>query len=235
MTRGKKGQITSQVLSVDKDKNTFTQRIVINPNHESLIGINNSSYLRILENGWSITPKFKKADGKEGIGGEVKVALISEDSQKSIADLSEKDFEKKDALSRGTAGNNTGSRYSLKELLGEETDDEITTTTDTIVVEYTGTLADITKPVDQKAEFIIDNTILDTAEYSLDINTLSSTDPVYVDVNKSNITPIPVENRKAEYPLTGGRGTLIFTLAGLVLMSAAAYVYSRKRGVSYDE
>ncbi|WP_394372198.1 SpaA isopeptide-forming pilin-related protein, partial [Peptoniphilus harei] len=49
------------------------------------------------------------------------------------------------------------------------------------------------------------------------------------------ITPIEIENKKGEYPLTGGRGTLIFTLAGLVLMSAAAYVYSRKRGVSYDE
>lgn len=48
-------------------------------------------------------------------------------------------------------------------------------------------------------------------------------------------TTAVIENNKGEYPLTGGRGTLIFTLAGLVLMSAAAYVYSRKRGVSYDE
>ena len=47
--------------------------------------------------------------------------------------------------------------------------------------------------------------------------------------------PIPVENNKGVYPLTGGRGTLIFTLTGLILMSAAAYVYKRKRGVSYDE
>lgn len=49
------------------------------------------------------------------------------------------------------------------------------------------------------------------------------------------ITPIEIENKKGEYPHTGGMGTLIFTLAGLVLMSAAAYVYSRKRGVSYDD
>lgn len=239
LTRGKKGQITSQVLSVDKKNNTFTQRIVINPNHDSLTGINNSSYLRILENGWSITPKFIKSDGKEGIGGEVKVALLKENpgekDKKSIAELEDNDYKKLGAIGYGTVGNNTGSRYSIKELLGEETDDTSTTTTDTIVVEYTGTLAKGTTNVDQKADLIIDNTILDTAYYGLDINTLSSTDPIYVDVNKSNITPIPVENRKAEYPHTGGMGTLIFTLAGLVLMSAAAYVYSRKRGVSYDD
>ncbi|CAG7586106.1 hypothetical protein PEPTYR26121_00301 [Peptoniphilus tyrrelliae] len=47
--------------------------------------------------------------------------------------------------------------------------------------------------------------------------------------------PVEVENHKAEYPWTGGMGTLVFTLTGLVLMTAAAYVYSRKRRASYDE
>ena len=47
--------------------------------------------------------------------------------------------------------------------------------------------------------------------------------------------PIPIENKKGEYPWTGGRGTLIFTISGLILMTAAAYVYSRKRRASYDE
>ena len=47
--------------------------------------------------------------------------------------------------------------------------------------------------------------------------------------------PVEVENHKAEYPWTGGMGTLVFTLTGLVLMTAAAYVYSRKRRGSYDD
>ena len=46
---------------------------------------------------------------------------------------------------------------------------------------------------------------------------------------------IEVENHKGEYPWTGGMGTLIFTVSGLILMSAAAYVYSRKRRASYDD
>lgn len=233
LTRGKKGQIISQVLSVDKDKNTFTQRIVINPKHESLTGINNSSYLRILENGWSITPKFTKTDGTSGIGGEVKVALLKKepgkDDKKSITELEEKDFNKLGAIEHGTVGNNTGSRYSIKELLGKDTDGTSTSTTDTIVVEYTGTLANDKTQVDQKAELIIDNTILDTADYSLDINSLSSTDPIYVDVNKSNITPIPIENRKAIFPHTGAMGIIGFLVVGAVMMATAYYKYRRKR------
>ena len=236
LTRGKKGQITSQVLSVDKDNKTFTQRIVINPKHENLTGINNSSYLRILENGWSITPKFIKSDGKEGIGGEVKVALLKktpgENDKKSIGELDEKDFKKLGAISYDTVGNNTGSRYSLKELLGKETDSTTISTTDTIVVEYTGTLAKGTTKVDQKAEFIIDNTILDTADYSLDIDRLSSDGPIYVDVNKSNITPIPVENKKFEYPLTGGPKAWIgFTILGLIFMTLAGFYYNKKKTI----
>ena len=230
LSRGEKGQITSQILSVDKDKKTFKQRIVINPKHDNLTGINDSSYLRILENDWSITPKVNNSIG----GGEIKVALLKKDpgkdDKKSIAELTSDDFKPYNPVSYKTAGSDTGSRYSLKELLGQKE-----ATTDTIVVEYTGTLADSTTKVDQKAEFIIDNTILDTAAYSLDVEQLSGTDPIYVDVDKSNITPIEVENRKAEYPHTGGMGTLIFTVSGLILMSAAAYVYSRKRRESYDE
>ena len=235
LTRGKKGQITSQVLTVDKDNNTFTQRIVINPNHEELTGINNDSYLRILENAWSITPKSTgSADG-----GVVQVALLKkepgENDKKSLGELEEKDFNKLGALQYGIVGNNRGSRYSLKELLGKDTDSTTISTTDTIVVQYTGKIDDTfmgetTKyPIKQKADLIIDNTILDTADYDFDLDTLSSTGPIYVDVDKSNITPIPVENRKATYPLTGAMGIIGFIVVGVVMMATAYYKYRRKR------
>lgn len=240
LSRGEKGQIVSQVIEVAKDKKTFKQRIVINPKHQEFTGINDFSYLRILENGWSITPKVNNNIG----GGQVKVALLKKepgkDDKKSIAELTNDDFTTYNPISYKIAGSDTGSRYSLKELLGKKGATTDISTTDTIIVEYTGTLIEKAeqtdkKPVDQKAEFIIDNKILDTAEYNLDVDQLSKTDPIYVDVDKSNIKPIEVENRKAEYPHTGGMGTLIFTVSGLILMTAAAYVYSRKRRESYDE
>ena len=232
LTRGKKGQIASQVLSVDKDNKTFTQRIVINPNHDSLTGINNSSYLRILENYWSITPKATK-----GLGGEVKVALLKKDpgekDKKSIEELTEKDFKNLGAISYDTVGNNRGSRYSLKELLGKETDSSVISTTDTIVVEYTGKIEDTfmgeqTKyPIKQKAELVIDDTVLDTADYGLDIDTLSINKPTYGDYTST--APIQIENRKATFPLTGALGIFGFLIAGAIIMTTSYYKYRKKK------
>lgn len=63
----------------------------------------------------------------------------------------------------------------------------------------------------------------------------TTSEEISKDSTTNAYSPIEIENNKGVYPLTGGMGTLIFTLAGLMLMSAAAYVYSRKRGVSYDD
>ena len=43
-----------------------------------------------------------------------------------------------------------------------------------------------------------------------------------------------IENRKAEYPLTGGIGTILFTLGGAVLMTFAGILYYRKRRMTYE-
>ncbi len=47
--------------------------------------------------------------------------------------------------------------------------------------------------------------------------------------------PVEVENKKAEYPGTGGMGTFIFTSCGLALMGLAYLSYRRKRGLVIDE
>lgn len=232
-----KGQITSEILSVDKDKKTFRQRIVINPKHESMTIPSNQSYIRIKETDWKITPKYKEALKKDsGIGGLVNVAILKKDDGKTIADLQDTEFNKFDAISFGTAGNLTGSRYGLKEMLGkEDVANSSIETTDSIVMEFTGKLDtnNETGTADQLFELVFDSSIDDEVRDKIDVKTIAENKPAYADHDQKD--PIQVENRKAEYPHTGGMGTLIFTLAGLMLMSAAAYVYSRKRGVSYDD
>ena len=236
-----KGQITSEILSVDKDKKIFKQRIIINPNHESMTIPSYQSYIRIKENDWKITPKYG-ATHKNGIGGLVNVAILKKNpdatkgEKKSIAELEAKDYREVDAVSFTTAGNITGSRYGLKDMLGvDSTTDEPLTTTDSIVMEFTGELdaKNTSGTADQVFELIFDSSIEDNVRDKLDVKALAEGKPAYADHDQKD--PIQVENRKAEYPHTGGMGTLIFTLAGLVLMSAAAYVYSRKRGVPYDD
>lgn len=236
-----KSLITSEIISVDKANGTFKQRIIINPNHETMTVPSYESYIRIKENDWKITPKFKE-NHTNGIGGEVNVALLkknpnTENGEKgSIDDLEEKDFTKMDAYSFQSAGGTLGSRYSLKEMLGEtSTTDQPIKTTDSIVMEFTGKLDanNKTGTAEQLFELVFDSQIDDSIEDELDLSILAGDKPLYGDYDTTKA--IELENRKAEYPLTGGRGTLIFTVAGLMLMSAAAYVYKRKRGVSYDE
>lgn len=228
--KGLKGKITSEVLSVDKEKGTFKQRIVINPNHDNFTIPNDQSYLRIFENGWSITPK---ADGEKN-GGKIKVALIKSTDNKKPSDLVADDFktEYSPEIYKPEVGN-TRSAYSLKGIIGKGTTVGSVTTTDSIVVEYTGTLAQGKTKVDQKADIILNYSIEDHVEYSLEWTTLVDGKPVYSEYNPK--LPIEVENKKAEYPSTGGMGTFIFTSIGMSLIGLAYLSYRRKRGLVIDE
>ena len=229
------GLLTSQIISVDKDKGTFKQRIIINPNHTEMTIPSYESYIRVKENDWKITPKYKE-NHTNGIGGEVNVALLEKDGDKTLENLTKDDFKKYDAISFQSAGGIVGSRYGLKEMLGEtSTTDKPITTTDSIVMEFTGKLDDTntTGIADQLFELVFDSQIDDSIEDKLDLSILAGDKPLYGDYDTTK--PIQIENRKAEYPWTGGPGTVIFTLAGLSLMTAAAYVYRRKREVSYGE
>ena len=227
-----KGLLTSEILEVDKDKKTFKQRIVINPNHEKITVPSYQSYLRIKENDWKITPKYKEAmKQKDGVGGLVNVAILKKDGEKTLDNLTKDDFKKKDAINFGTVGNNTGSRYGLKEMLGETstTDNEITTT-DSIVMEFTGKLDDTNKTgtADQLFELVLESGIDDQVSDMLNIESLASDKPTYGDYIGTE--PIQIENRKVEYPLTGGPGMWIgYTIGGLALMIAGAYVYHKRQ------
>ena len=230
-----KGKITSEIISVDKKNNTFKQRIVINPNHETMTIPSYESYIRIKENDWKITPKYKETH-TNGIGGLVNVALLKKDGNKTLDDLTEDDFKEYDAISFQNAGGTIGSRYGLKEMLGEtSTTDKPITTTDSIVMEFSGKLDDknTSGTADQLFELVFDSSIDDQISDSLNIESLASNNPAYGDYTGTE--PIKVENKKAEYPWTGGMGTFIFTSCGLALMGLAYLSYRRKRGLVIDE
>lgn len=222
-TDSPKGWISSEVLSVDKKNNTFTQRIVINPNHKDFIIPNFQSYLRIFENDWSITPKVEG----ENKGGKIKVALIGKDSTKKITDLKDKDFiEYSPVIYKPEAGN-TRSAYSLKGITGNGQTDGQVKTTDSIVVEYTGKLAQGKTNVDQNAQVVLNYSIEDEVKYNLDWKVLTENKPVYDEYDLTK--PVEVENRKATYPLTGALGIIGFLVVGGIMMAMAYYKYRRKR------
>ena len=226
-TIGANGMLTSEILEVDKDKGTFKQRLVINPGHTEWTFDKEDTLLQLDVNNWNVSDEYRT----------IKVATL--EKGKTVADLKEADF--KGVNPRNQVYNTNPLIYSIPSLYNNndytQPNPKIANivTEKGLVVEITGKITDKTKAVDLKPEVYSRafRKSIDLVDYQLDINNMSEDKGSYLDYQSKD--PIKVENRKAEYPLTGGRGTLIFTLAGLVLMSAAAYVYSRKRGVSYDE
>lgn len=226
---GKNALMESQIIEVDKKNGTFKQRIIINPSHKEW-KFDTDTHLRLFENNnWEIAKDenqkrmFKAAVLKEG---------------KTLDSLKDTDF--KDATARDNV-NDGIIKYTIRDLYGSanykgpEEGKSILTTKDSIVIEYVGKLKDNSTVAEIKNQIRADLTILDDTKYKLDMEQITNNDGKGIYVDKHESRPIVVENRKSEYPHTGGMGTLIFTLAGILLMSAAAYVYSRKRGESYDE
>ncbi|MBS5988742.1 SpaA isopeptide-forming pilin-related protein [Anaerococcus hydrogenalis] len=231
------GQISSEIISYDKEKGTFKQRIIINPNHKEITIPSYQSYIRIKENDWKITPKYKEALNKDfGIGGLVNVAILKKGGDKTLANLKDTDYKKFDAISFTTAGNITGSRYGLKEMLGEtSTTDKPITTTDTIVMEFTGKLDENndTGTADQLFELVFDSGIDDSVNDKLDVKAIADNKPIYADHDTKN--PIQVENKKTQLPMTNGLAAWIgFTIIGLVLMVLAVWYYNRKKNKTVD-
>ena len=57
---------------------------------------------------------------------------------------------------------------------------------------------------------------------------------VDVESGKAEVKPIQIENFKAEYPRTGGVGTLPFVFIGMMIMMAGAYMFIRRRDALYE-
>lgn len=233
LARGLQNMLTSETISVDKINNTFTQRIVINPNHNELTFDDPDTHLRLYVNDWNVDGEYKL----------IKVAVLDKD--KSIDSLKETDFKSLKPSNYNYNENTNPLRYQL--IAMHRSDQDYTRpnpngssliTEKALVVDIVGKLND---PNAKQGDLRVDvynnaaGKMIDQVTCKLDLTDPSDAKGAYVKQTDTTTKPIEVENRKAEYPHTGGMGTLIFTLAGLVLMSAAAYVYSRKRGVSYDD
>ena len=123
----------------------------------------------------------------------------------------------------------------VKELEGKTTDDPITTDK-TLVITMNPKLYKNTE-LDIGSNIVIGDKVKENRSFHIGTKGKENVDHSYSFTTKGEVTadPIDIVNNKGEYPWTGGMGTLIFTVSGLILMSAAAYVYSRKRRASYDD
>ena len=97
-------------------------------------------------------------------------------------------------------------------------------------MEFTGTLDDNneTGAADQLFELVFNSQIDDSIEDKLDLSILAGDKPLYGDHDTTK--PIQIENRKVEYPFTGGPGVWIgFAIIGLIVMLGGVLIYTKKK------
>ena len=221
-TIGANGMITSEILEVDKEKGTFKQRIILNPNHTSWKFDAIDTQLRIVENGWKVNSL-----------NTIRTAILPKD--KSIDQLTNSDFITSVENDERYFNNEQCIKYQVRELyrIPWNPNVQYQTRTDSVVVEVEGKLNQAVTNLNLKSYIQHDLLNIDTVNSEFDINNLSSDKGKYI--NYESKEPIKVENRKGQFPWTGGMGTIIFTVTGLMVMTVAAYLYKRKRKASYDE
>lgn len=221
LTKGANNMLTSEIIEVDKDKGTFKQRLVINPENTSWTFDESDTLLQLDVNNWNVSDKYRT----------IKVATLEKD--KSIADLKDTDF--KEVNPRNQQYDRNPLVYSITNMYntGDYTKPEPKianiVTEKALVVEITGTITDKTKAVDLKPEVNSRafSSSIDLVNYKLDINKMSEGKGTYVDYESKD--PIQVENYKATFPHTGAMGIIGFIVVGVVMMATAYYKYRRKR------
>ena len=208
--------ITSEILEVDKEKGTFKQRIILNPNHTSWKFDAIDTQLRIVENGWKVNSL-----------NTIRTAILPKD--KSIDQLTNSDFITSVENDERYFNNEQCIKYQVRELYRIPWDPNVQyqTRTDSVVVEVEGKLNQAVTNLNLKSYIQHDLLNIDTVNSEFDINNLSSDKGKYI--NYESQDPIQVENRKAEYPLTGAMGIIGFLVVGAVMMATAYYKYRRKK------
>ncbi|MSA97975.1 hypothetical protein GKF99_05465 [Finegoldia sp. BIOML-A2] len=215
-TIGANGMIKSEILEVDKDKGTFKQRIILNPNHTSWKFDAIDTQLRIVENGWKVNSL-----------NTIRTAILPKD--KSIDQLTNSDYSTSVENSERYLNNEQCIRYQVRDLYRIPWDPNVQyqTRTDSVVVEVEGKLNQAVTNLNLKSYIQHDLLNIDTVNSEIDINNLSSDKGKYI--NYESQDPIQVENRKGEYPHTGALGIIGFLVVGAVMMATAYYKYRRKK------
>lgn len=222
LVKGSNGKLTSEILEVDKDKGTFKQRLVINPNHTEWKFDKYDTLLQLDVNNWNVSDQYRT----------IKVATL--EKGKTVADLKEADFKEVNPRNQQYSTNpliySIPSLYNTNDYTQPVPKISNLVTEKGLVVEITGKITDKTQAVDLNPEVCSKafETSVDKVNYRLDINDMSEGKGTYVDYESKD--PIQVENTKVEYPFTGGPGVWIgFAIIGLIVMLGGVLIYTKKK------
>ena len=224
---------TGLSMANDVFKKSYTTNMTLrfNPNHEDITYVKDNSTIKLSNLPLKSEIWDNSFNGKQPLS--ITAYLVDNENKETTTKTYTLDLTKD--YDTSYKGSTTIDLYSLvKDLENQSTDGDIKSNK-TLVLTMTSSLY-LKSELDIKSNIVIGDDIKEERTFNIGTKGDEYVEHSYNFKTLGEPTlPIPVENKKGEYPSTGGMGTLIFTVTGLILMTAAAYVYSRKRRESYDE
>ena len=224
---------TGLSMANDVFKKSYTTNMTLrfNPNHEDITYVKDNSTVKLSNLPLKSEIWDNSFNGKQPIS--ITAYLVDNDNKESTKKTFTLDLTKD--YDTSYKASKTIDLYSLVKELENQTADGDIKSNKTLVLTMTSSLY-LKSELDIKSNIVIGDDIKEERTFNIGTKGDEYVEHSYKFTTLGEPTlPIPIENNKGEYPWTGGMGTLIFTVSGLILMTAAAYVYSRKRRESYDE
>ena len=231
---------TGLSMANDVFQKSYTTNMTLrfNPNHEDITYVKDNSTIKLSNLPLKSEIWDNSFNGKQPIS--ITAYLVDNDNKESTKKTFTLDLTKD--YDTSYKASKTIDLYSLvKDLEKENTDGDIKSNK-TLVLTMESSIY-LKSELDIKSNIVIGDKIKEDRKFHIGTKGDDYVEHSYKFTTMGEIgtgsegtpKPIEIENNKGVYPLTGGMGTLIFTVSGLILMTAAAYVYSRKRRTSYDE
>ena len=237
MTEMDVDKTTSHSMANDVFQKSYATNMTlrINPNHEDITYVKDKSTITLSDLPLKAEIWDNKFNGKQAMS--ITAYLVDNDNKETVKKTYDLDLTKD--YNSGTKATKTIDLYSLVKELEDQSADGDIRSNKTLVLTMSSSLY-LDSELDINSNIVIGDEIKEKRTFHVGTKGDDYVDHSYSFTTMDELTdietnPMEVENYKGEFPITGGLGTIIFTITGLVIMSAAAYLYKRKRNVSYDE
>ena len=206
-----------------------------NPNHEDITYVKDKSTLTLSDLPLKAEIWDNKFNAKQPMS--ITAYLIDNDNKETVKKTYDLDLTKDYATN--LKASKTIDLYSLVKELEDQTAEGDIKSNKTIVLKMASSLY-LKSELDIKSNIVIGDEIKEDRTFHIGTKGEEYVDHSYSFTTMAKLTdnennPIEVENYKGEFPITGGLGTIIFTVTGLMVMSAAIYLHRRKKNVLLDE
>ena len=228
---------TSHSMANDVFQKSYSTSMTLrfNPNHDDITYVKDKSTITLSDLPLKAEIWDNSFNRKQAMS--ITAYLVDNDNKETVKKTYDLDLTKDYATNRKAS--KTIDLYSLVKELEDQTAEGDIKSNKTIVLKMASSLY-LKSELDIKSNIVIGDEIKEDRTFHIGTKGEEYVDHSYSFTTMAELTdnennPIEVENYKGEFPITGGLGTIIFTVTGLMVMSAAIYLHRRKKNVLLDE